>query len=182
MLLRHEQISIRSDQTPDEICRRLDAAANDWKESHLSPAARLAGVIAWKVRRRDGQIVIRARLAGANSFLPRFVGRILPAGEGASIDGELRVHWFTRGFMCIWLVAAASAPVIALIAGVPGQSWSFENVLGAAFMLVPSAALVAFGIWFGGRAYAQPAAAVRELLAMAAAPSAAPIEISAQGV
>ena len=173
MLLHSESIRLDSAAAPDAVVGALQATAAEWRESKLSDAARAGGILGWKVRMRGDRIVIRARIGGRNGFLPHFVGRVNTAPGGSVLIGELRLSWFPRMFMLIWLSLAGGAPVIALFEPVPGFGIR-DHIFGAFFMLVPAIGLFSFGLSMTRRSWAAPAAAFKDLLSQACTSSPKP--------
>jgi hypothetical protein len=170
ILLQSESLRIESSDPPALVLERLRGVTSDWRESRLTPAARSAGLIEWKLREHDGTLVIRARISGRNGFLPRFVGTVEASAPGSFIIGELRFNWFTRVFTTVWFCAVASAPLFALFEPIPGVAWFSERILMAAFMLVPAAVLFTVGVLLVIYGSNSPISAFRELLTNVANP------------
>lgn len=170
ILLQSESLRIESSDPPALVLERLRGVTSEWRESRLTPAARRAGLIEWKLREHDGTLVIRARISGRNGFLPRFVGTVEASARGSLIVGQLRFNWFTRVFMTVWFCGVASAPLFALFEPIPGVAWFSERILLAAFMLVPAAALFSLGVLLVNYGSSPPIRAFRELLTSVANP------------
>jgi hypothetical protein len=166
MLLHSEPLRLESAASAAEVEHALRIAGAEWRESTLSASARAAGILGWKVRLSSGRVVIRARIGGQNGFLPHFVGRLRDVPTGSVLEGELRLSWFPRAFMLLWLTLAGGAPVIALIGPIPGAGFG-EHVVVALFMLVPAIGLFSFGLWMAQRNWSAPAAAFKEFLTRA---------------
>ena len=179
MLLHSERLSFDSAASPDAVVGALKTAAAEWHESKLSAAARAAGILGWKVRVRDDRVVVRARIGGRNGFLPHFVGRLNTTPGGSVLSGELRLSWFSRAFMLIWLSLTGGAPVIALFEPIPGAGIG-EHILVAFFMLPPAIALFSLGLWMR-RGWAAPAIAFRDFLAQACTSSPKPDTLTPTG-
>ena len=163
MRLHSETIRLAGAASPEAVVEALQATAAEWRESKLSAAERAAGILGWKVRIRDDRVVVRARISGRNGFFPHFVGRLRTTSSGSVLVGEIRLNWFSRLFMLIWLSLAAGAPVIALVGPIPGAGVG-EHVLAALVMLVPAIGLFSLGLWMARRSWAAPTLAFKELL------------------
>lgn len=166
MLLHSEPLRFESAASAADIEHALRAAGAEWRESTLPATARAAGIIGWKVRILSGRLVIRARITGQNSFLPHFVGRLRDVPTGSVLDGELRLSWFPRAFILLWLTLAGGAPVMALIMPMPDAGIG-EHVVAALFMLLPAIGLSSFGLWLARRGWTAPVVAFKEFLTRA---------------
>jgi hypothetical protein len=168
MLLRSEHLDITSSDPPAIVLQRLRGVTSEWRESQLTPAARRASILGWKLRESGDTFVVRARIAGRNGFLPRFVGTVEASPSGSHIVGQLRLNWFSRIFMTVWFGAIASAALLALFGVISGVDWGGERIWMAVFMLLPAVALFSFGVWMVDRSSGPPIRAIRELLATVA--------------
>jgi hypothetical protein len=112
MLLRSQQFVIESRLPPDTVLAQLQLRAHELSEAALSPAGRAAEVLGWTVRARNGQVVVTPRIASQSNFLPVFVGELRPTATGSVMQGRLRVHWFTRALLLVWVTnfAAVTTP------------------------------------------------------------------------
>jgi hypothetical protein len=163
MLLHSESIRIESTLPPSVIIEAVQAVGKEWRESTLSPTARAAGVLGWTVRVGEARFVIHARIRGRNSFFPYFVGVVQDTPAGSIIDGELRLNWFSRGFMIVWSTCVVLAPVAALFEPLP-EFGIGEHIFAAAFLVGAAILLLWAARWLLRSGYERPAAAMKELL------------------
>jgi len=88
-----------------------------------------------------------------NEFAPFFYGRFVSADPGTLIDGEFRMHPFTRAFMTFWfsfLALYLAVVLIQLAMGRPGIQEDRGLLLAFPFgMMAFGVALVKFGRWLG---------------------------------
>jgi hypothetical protein len=174
MLIHPESLTITSTLSPAALADALRTAGAEWREGKLSPAARAAGILGWKVQIREDRVRVRARIAGRNSFAPYFVGIITTGESGALLTGQLRLHPFSRGFLLLWCGLLIVGPFASLFQ--PGAGKYFgERILVALIMTVPCVALLSFGIWMADRGYQPPASAIKEWLSSIANPQPSPV-------
>lgn len=118
MLLRSHPFSVESSRTADDVRVVLGARGREWRESTLSGTARSAAILGWRVRERNGQVIVQPRTIGA-AGLPMFCGRIQSTASGSAIIGELRLSWFGRGFRLCWLTGIASSAAFWMLGQIP---------------------------------------------------------------
>lgn len=182
MLFRPNSLDISSPLRRDALAEALRLAGAEWRESTLASTARAAGILGWKVRVQNDEIIVRARIAGRNGFLPYFSGRIVDAGVGSRLSGELRLGVFTRAFALLWFGGLVVGPFAALFQTGAGDSVG-ERLVVSFVMVIPCFALASFGVWMARRSYSPPAQAFHEWLSRVARVSAAPdATFTAQGV
>ena len=78
-----------------------------------------------------------------NSFAPLFYGQFIGTDDGTTIEGEFRMHRFTRVFIVCWFsfIGLFDIAVLALISrGEPGA------LAGGTLLLLSSGVLAAFGV------------------------------------
>jgi hypothetical protein len=167
MLMKPDRVWITSSQPPEVVRDRLRERAKEWRESALTSTAREAGILGWVVREKSGHIILRPRIAGRNSFAPHFVGVVDPHASGSCIRGELRLNWFSRLVMLIWLTVVAAVPLLAVVESVAGENLGERLFIGG-LMIFPAAALFAFGLWMTRRSSRPLATAIVEVLNAAA--------------
>ena len=169
MILGPERVSIPSRHAEAIVAARIRDMANEWRESSLSPQARKAGILGWRLHAASqGEIVLRPRLDRRNDFRPTFAGRIERTASGAVVTGELRMSPFARIGMSAWFSGACLAPVLALVAPIPGEPWSWLRVPFAILMSVAAGALVWVGRWLVKQGRGAPSRAIIEFLETAA--------------
>lgn len=99
-------MTLDSDDPPVVVVERLRARAKEWRESTLTTRARAAGIIGWVLGEAGQRIVLRPLIVGQNGWLPHFVGEVRATESGSRVIGELRLHWFSRGFMLVWFTVS----------------------------------------------------------------------------
>ena len=143
--------------------------ANEWRESSLSPQARKAGILGWRLHvAPPGEVVLRPRLDRRNDFRPTFAGRIESSTSGSVLTGELRISAIARVGMTAWFGGVCLAPALALVAPIPGEPWNWLRIPFALLMLVAAGALVLAGRWLVNQGRAAPSRAIIEFLEAAA--------------
>lgn len=174
MLLKSASIRIQSDLPPSIARERLHAAANEWRESTLSPTARDAGILGWVLKDDAERIKLRARVASSTGLRLYFVGQIHQSGTGSCVEGKIRLNWGQRGFTLVWLACAAAVPLLMLVEPIPGATID-DRWIGSIVSLPFSAGLFALGLWMASRDSQPRAAAITELLTIAASNTPAPM-------
>ena len=166
MLLRSQHVVIESRLSPDAVLAQLKLRAHDVRESALTPAGRAAGAVGWIVRVRSGRLVVTPRIASQSGFLPEFAGEIQPTATGSVVRGHLRVHWFPRALLLVWLTAVGAGLLASMK---PGFGAVVIVPLAVSMMLLPFVAIVfAAGPWRTDRPSSLAGVATLEMLGEAA--------------
>jgi hypothetical protein len=110
-----ESFTIDSELHPDEVVRRLDVEATEWRESRFSDAARAAGMYGFTFHREGNAFRIRPSIANRGVYAPVYVGVVTSLATGSRISGVFR---FTRGAVALpilWLLGVLLLVTVAVV-------------------------------------------------------------------
>ena len=91
-------VQFPSDFGLEDSVRRLRAVSRKWHSlDNLFTQTAAGFVTVERVRIR------RVRPYFHNGFQPYFVGHFAKSGDKAILIGRFTMHWWAKGFMCVWL-------------------------------------------------------------------------------